>query len=143
MLRGGRRARDLHSEDAVARAASRLVAFATIAVASAATVTASCAKSGPAPSAALEGRRDGGRGARRDASAGREEEEEEEREDIAAYDAGISVHALSCTADRDCMTHRCDTAVQRCRFPCRSDDDCNPGARCDVDAGSLAACFKR
>lgn len=140
MLRGGGRARDLHPEDAVS--VSRIVASATIALVLAGLATASCAKRAPSPSVALEGRRDGGRGIRRDSGAAFEEEEEE-REDLAAWDAGIHLHALPCTTDRDCMTHRCDTEVKRCRFPCRSDDDCNPGARCDVDAGSLAACFSR
>jgi len=69
------------------------------------------------------------------------EDEEETREDRAAVDAGISSRALSCAADTDCLTHRCDVATKRCRFPCRDDSDCNPGAKCAVDAGRLAACF--
>lgn len=144
MLRGRGRARDLHPEDAVRRSARRIVAFATIALAVSGLATASCAKRAPSPSAALEGRRPGLRdGGRRGDGAALAEEEEEEREDLAAAEAGISLHALPCAADRDCMTHRCDAETKRCRFPCRNDDDCNPGAHCDADAGSLAACFTR
>jgi hypothetical protein len=149
VLRGRGRARDLHSEDAVTRhatrSASRIVAFATITLVTlVGPAMASCAKRGPSPSAALEGRRQGLRdgGRRRDSGAWLEEEEAE-REDLAAVEAGISLHALPCAADRDCMTHRCDAETKHCRFPCRSDDDCNPGAHCDADAGSLAACFTR
>lgn len=143
MLRSRGRARDLHPEDAVRRAAPRIVAFVALPLAVIGSATASCAKRTPSPSEALEGRRAGARdGGRRSAATAREEEEEE-REDLAALDAGISIHALPCAADRDCMTHRCDAETKRCRFPCRSDDDCNPGARCDVDAGALAACFTR
>jgi hypothetical protein len=68
---------------------------------------------------------------------------EDAREDLAAVDAGISLRALSCTIDRDCLTHRCDVEHKRCRFPCRDDGDCQRGAACAVDAGSLAACFRR
>lgn len=143
MLRRRGRARHLHPEDAVsARSTSRIALLVAVPLALVAPAVASCAKRAPAPSAALEGRRDAGPRARRDAAIALADEEEE-REDLAAYDAGINLHALPCAADRDCMTHRCDTAVKRCRFPCRSDDDCNPGARCDVDAGALAACFTR
>jgi hypothetical protein len=93
------------------------------------------------------GRGGGPRGARRDAAAAvaaaAAEDAEQEAEDRAAADAGLSIRALPCVADRDCMTHRCDVELERCRFPCRSDADCNPGAHCAVDGGSFAACFNR
>lgn len=117
----------MHSEDAVVLA---LIAALT-----------ACTPKAPSPSAALEG--SGARGGR---DAGRrtnveDDEDEDEREDLAVLDAGISLRALSCTTDRECLTHRCDVEHERCRFPCRDDRDCHPGARCAVDAGDLAACF--
>jgi hypothetical protein len=99
-----------------------------------------CRPATPSPSEALEGP-----ARSRDASAARAknaaEDEQEERQDRAAIDAGISSRALSCAADTDCLTHRCDVAIKRCRFPCRDDSDCNAGAKCATDAGRLAACF--
>jgi hypothetical protein len=130
VLRRGRRARDVHSEDAVVVfLASLVVAF-----------SASCAPKGPSPSAALEGERarrarDGGR------TPGENDDEEDAKEDREAVAVGISIRALSCTTDHDCLTHRCDVEHKRCRFPCRDDSDCESGARCEVDAGALAACF--
>jgi hypothetical protein len=38
--------------------------------------------------------------------------------------------ALPCTADANCLTHRCNTQVGKCAWPCQSDTDCNPGNRC-------------
>lgn len=124
MLRRRRRARDVHSEDAVVLAVLLLA----------------CTPKGPSPSAALEGDRAHGRdGGRR--TAGEDDDEEDALEDQAAAAAGISIRALSCTTDRECLTHRCDVEHKRCRFPCREDGDCLKGAHCMVDAGELAACF--
>ena len=124
MLRRGRRARDVHSEDAV-------VAFL-------ASLLFACTPKGPSPTAALEGdraRRD------RDAATTGNDDEEDAREDREAVAAGISLRALSCATDHECLTHRCDVEHKRCRFPCRDDGDCQKGAHCEVDAGELAACF--
>lgn len=38
--------------------------------------------------------------------------------------------ALPCTADANCLTHRCNTQFGKCAWPCQSDADCNPGNRC-------------
>ena len=38
--------------------------------------------------------------------------------------------ALPCTADANCLTHRCSTQVGKCAWPCQTDTDCNPGNRC-------------
>jgi hypothetical protein len=38
--------------------------------------------------------------------------------------------ALPCTADANCLTHRCNTAAGKCAWPCQADTDCNPGNRC-------------
>ncbi|HEY3493458.1 MAG TPA: hypothetical protein VGK73_02180 [Polyangiaceae bacterium] len=38
--------------------------------------------------------------------------------------------ALPCTADANCLTHRCNTQFGKCAWPCQSDVDCNPGNRC-------------
>jgi hypothetical protein len=38
--------------------------------------------------------------------------------------------ALPCTADANCLTHRCNTQFGKCAWPCQSDTDCNPGNRC-------------
>lgn len=125
MLRRGRRARDVHPEDAV-------VVLALLAA-------TACTPKGPSPSAALEGeraRRDGGR-----RTAGENDDDEDAREDQEAVAAGISLRALSCTTDRECLTHRCEVEHKRCRFPCRDDGDCQKGTHCAVDAGELAACF--
>lgn len=124
MLRRGRRARDVHSEDAVVLAL----------------LLAACTPKGPSPSAALEGdrarrERDGGR------TPGENDDDEDAREDREAVSAGISLRALSCTTDRECLTHRCDVEHKRCRFPCRDDGDCQSGTHCEIDAGTLAACF--
>jgi hypothetical protein len=37
---------------------------------------------------------------------------------------------LACTSDAQCLTHRCNTAVGKCSFPCLSAADCNPGMQC-------------
>jgi hypothetical protein len=38
--------------------------------------------------------------------------------------------ALPCTVDANCLTHRCNVAVQRCTWPCQTDNDCMPGNAC-------------
>ncbi|HEX6274010.1 MAG TPA: hypothetical protein VFZ53_13270 [Polyangiaceae bacterium] len=38
--------------------------------------------------------------------------------------------ALPCTADANCLTHRCNTQFGKCAWPCQTDNDCNPGNRC-------------
>jgi hypothetical protein len=101
-----------------------------------------CSPKGPSPTAALEGARarrgrDGGR------TAGENDDEEDAKEDHEAVSVGISLRALSCTSDHECLTHRCDVEHKRCRFPCRDDGDCQAGSHCEVDAGTLAACFSR
>src|SRR6188474_2491266 len=35
--------------------------------------------------------------------------------------------ALPCTADANCLTHRCNVAAQKCAWPCQTDNDCMPG----------------
>jgi hypothetical protein len=42
--------------------------------------------------------------------------------------------ALPCTADANCLTHRCNTAAGKCAWPCQADRDCNPGNRCMAGA---------
>jgi hypothetical protein len=122
----------VHSEDAV-------VLSLVLAASVASSASSACSPKGPSPSAALEGdRARGGRDGGRVAN----DDEEDARQDREALDAGISLRALSCKTDRECLTHRCEPARNRCRFPCRSDDDCQPGTTCAVDAGALAACFR-
>src|ERR1041384_1823889 len=29
-----------------------------------------------------------------------------------------------CTADANCLTHRCNVAAQKCAWPCQTDNDC-------------------
>jgi hypothetical protein len=38
--------------------------------------------------------------------------------------------AFPCQADATCVTHRCNTAVGRCAWPCQTNDDCQPGNQC-------------
>lgn len=38
--------------------------------------------------------------------------------------------ALPCTADANCLTHRCNIAAGRCAWPCQTDNDCMPGSTC-------------
>jgi len=38
--------------------------------------------------------------------------------------------ALPCTADANCLTHRCNVAAQKCAWPCQTDNDCMPGNAC-------------
>jgi hypothetical protein len=38
--------------------------------------------------------------------------------------------ALPCTADANCLTHRCNTAAGKCAWPCQTNNDCNPGNHC-------------
>ena len=40
--------------------------------------------------------------------------------------------ALPCKNDEPCMTHRCNTAVGRCAWPCQTDFDCQPENRCET-----------
>jgi hypothetical protein len=119
----------VHSEDAV------VVAFSFVVLA-----LAGCPPKGPSPSAALQGER-----ARRDRDAsrtrGEDDDDEDARDDLEALEAGISIRALSCKTDRECLTHRCDVEHERCRFPCRDDGDCQKGTHCAIDAGEYAACF--
>lgn len=42
--------------------------------------------------------------------------------------------ALACTADANCLTHRCNTQFGKCAWPCQTDTDCNPGNRCMAGA---------
>ncbi len=35
-----------------------------------------------------------------------------------------------CTSDAQCLTHRCNTALQKCSFPCVSAADCAAGMQC-------------
>jgi hypothetical protein len=42
--------------------------------------------------------------------------------------------ALPCTADANCLTHRCNTAVGKCAWPCVTNNDCNPGNNCMAGA---------
>ena len=41
-----------------------------------------------------------------------------------------SPFALPCTADANCLTHRCNVAAQKCAWPCQTDNDCMPGNAC-------------
>ena len=47
--------------------------------------------------------------------------------------------ALPCTADANCLTHRCNTAVGKCAWPCVTNNDCNPGNNCMAGACVPAA----
>ncbi|MEP7048978.1 MAG: hypothetical protein ABJB12_01445 [Pseudomonadota bacterium] len=38
--------------------------------------------------------------------------------------------ALPCSADAQCLTHRCNLAVGKCAWPCQTDNDCLPGMAC-------------
>ena len=38
--------------------------------------------------------------------------------------------ALPCTADANCLTHRCNTQFGKCAWPCQGPADCNPGNNC-------------
>ncbi len=38
--------------------------------------------------------------------------------------------ALACTSDAQCLTHRCNTQVGKCAWPCQSNNDCIPGNQC-------------
>jgi hypothetical protein len=42
--------------------------------------------------------------------------------------------ALACSADANCLTHRCNTAVGKCAWPCVTNNDCNPGNNCMAGA---------
>jgi hypothetical protein len=45
-----------------------------------------------------------------------------------------SPQAFPCQADATCLSHRCNTAVGRCAWPCQSNADCNPGFQCMAPA---------
>jgi hypothetical protein len=38
--------------------------------------------------------------------------------------------AFPCQTDDACVTHRCNTQVGRCAWPCQSEADCRPGNQC-------------
>ncbi len=38
--------------------------------------------------------------------------------------------AFACQSDVQCLTHRCNTQVQKCAWPCQSNADCQPGFQC-------------
>jgi hypothetical protein len=38
--------------------------------------------------------------------------------------------ALPCTADANCLTHRCNTQFGKCAWPCQGPADCIPGNNC-------------
>jgi hypothetical protein len=38
--------------------------------------------------------------------------------------------AFPCQTDATCLSHRCNTQVGRCAWPCQSNADCNPGFQC-------------
>src|SRR5436190_23473260 len=42
--------------------------------------------------------------------------------------------AMACTTDANCLTHRCNTAVGKCAWPCVTNNDCNPGNNCMAGA---------
>ncbi|WP_236644342.1 hypothetical protein [Sorangium cellulosum] len=46
--------------------------------------------------------------------------------------------ALPCTSDMVCGTHKCNTAVGKCAFPCAANTDCAAGFSC-MGAGSATA----
>lgn len=39
-------------------------------------------------------------------------------------------YALPCQSDATCLGFRCNTQVGRCAWPCKSDNDCQPGFHC-------------
>jgi serine/threonine-protein kinase len=43
---------------------------------------------------------------------------------------------LQCQTDAQCGFNRCDTQVNRCIWPCRSDGDCRSGAACNAMLGT-------
>jgi serine/threonine-protein kinase len=43
---------------------------------------------------------------------------------------------LQCQSDTQCGFNRCDTRVNRCIWPCRSDGDCRTGASCNAMLGT-------
>jgi hypothetical protein len=45
-----------------------------------------------------------------------------------------SPQAFPCQADATCLSHRCNTAVGRCAWPCQSNNDCSPGFQCMAPA---------
>jgi hypothetical protein len=45
-----------------------------------------------------------------------------------------SALAFPCTMDANCLTHRCNTALGRCAWPCQSDADCQPNTQCVTPA---------
>jgi hypothetical protein len=38
--------------------------------------------------------------------------------------------AFPCQTDAQCLTHRCNTAVGKCAWPCQTNNDCAPGNQC-------------
>jgi hypothetical protein len=37
---------------------------------------------------------------------------------------------LACTSDAQCVTHKCNTQLGKCSFPCQSPADCLAGYQC-------------
>jgi hypothetical protein len=37
---------------------------------------------------------------------------------------------VPCTADAQCLTHKCNTAAGKCSWPCQGPGDCAPGMQC-------------
>jgi len=50
----------------------------------------------------------------------------------AAPAAGMNPNpqGVPCTSDAQCLTHKCNTAAQKCSFPCQGPADCAPGMQC-------------
>lgn len=153
MLRGGWRPRDVHPEDPVIvrvgrvgrigrarRGRVRTTFEAAALLLSGAAAAFACGGSTRAPLGAGDAPPD--ERVRPDAATAGLDEIEEEADRRAAT-AGLSERALPCASDNECLTHRCDVSLRRCRFPCRSDADCQAGAACALDAGALAACFTK
>lgn len=42
--------------------------------------------------------------------------------------------AFACSSDAQCLTHRCNTAFNKCAWPCQTDVDCVQGNHCQAGA---------
>jgi hypothetical protein len=49
--------------------------------------------------------------------------------------------ALPCQSDATCGTHKCNTAVGKCAFPCAANTDCAAGFSCMGAGGPTALCI--